>query len=287
MHRPHTYSQPDPGLRLPANRYGAFSKNKMKILGVCFIIVLISCSNLSNEAEGKISNQTNSEKNKESNSDSTFQDFILQFGFDYKFQQQRILFPIVVEKFGIKTTVEKGSWKNDRLFVDLEAITDVSNGIRVNENSIERIFSWTNVKSGARKNYYFKKQSGEWFLFKIEYEKYLIPKNGEDFYLFLSRFCTDSVFQKQRIQFPLDVKCLDDDYNEKQEKRIEDKWRFRGFYYECDSIATLFYDFNRTFEDTDDRILEINGVENGVDIKCTFKRLKNHWVLIKLEDYST
>ena len=80
---------------------------------------------------------------------------------------------------------------------------------------------------------------------------------------------------------------LDDDFNEVKENRPSENWRYQGLYYQCDSIATIYYDFRRSFEDTDIRILNINGVENGINVAYTFKRIDNQWFMIKYEDYST
>jgi hypothetical protein len=260
----------------------------MRYLGFILMILLISCASRTDAP--KVDSDTKSQEaivENNSQPDSTFNDFILQFGFNPDFQKLRIKFPLEFVNLGIKSVITEHSWVNDRLYVDLEAITDISNGLKVNDKSNERVFSWIKTQSGISKNYYFKRDKDQWFLLKIEIRKDLVDQNKEDFYSFLGKFCKDSVFQKQRIIFPLDMTYLDGDFNEVKENRIQEKWRYSGFYYNCDSIAILYYDFQRTFKDTDQRILIIQGVENGISSQFTFKRINDKWVMIKYEDYST
>ncbi len=260
----------------------------MRYLGLILMILLISCASRTDSPKVD-SNSNGQEAIIENNSqpDSTFNDFILQFGYNPDFQKLRIRFPLEFVNLETKSVITENSWINDRLYVDLEAITDVSNGLKVNDKSNERVFSWIKTQSGTSKNYYFKKDKGHWYLFKIEISKDLVDQNKEDFYSFIGKFCKDSVFQKQRIHFPLDMNYLDDDFNEVKENWTQEKWKFSRFYYDCDSIATLYYDFQRTFKDTDLRILIIQGFNNGINAQFTFERINAIWVMTKYEDYST
>ena len=245
----------------------------MRYLVLIIMILLISCACRTDSS--KVDSDTNAQEaiiEDDSQPDSTFNDFILQFGFNSDFQ---------------KSVITENTWINDRLYVDLEAITDISNGLKVNDKSNERVFSWIKTQSGISKNYYFKRDKDQWFLLKIEIIKDLVDENKEDFCSFLGKFCKDSVFQKQRIHFPLDMNYLDDDFNEVKENWTQEKWKFSRFYYNCDSIATLYYDFQRTFKDTDLRILIIQGFNNGINAQYTFKRINDIWIMIKYEDYST
>jgi hypothetical protein len=260
----------------------------MKYFEIILLFLLISCSSRSNfnKTESDLKS-TDSLSLEYSIPDSSFHDFILQFGFNPDFQKLRIKFPLEFVNFESKTLISADKWINDRLYVVLESISDISNGLKVNEKSDERVFTWTHTDSHISKNYYFKKKDQLWYLLKIAIIRDSIDIDQEDFYSFLGKFCNDSIFQKQRIFFPLDMTYLDDDYNEVNESLPQDKWKFQGFYYDCDSVATLFYNFNKDIKDTDERILMIHGVENGISAQYTFKRVNKNWILIKHEDYST
>jgi hypothetical protein len=260
----------------------------MKYLVIILLTLFIGCSNRPKNVN-KLSNVPSNESYTEDSfkPDSSFDSFVMLFGFNPEFQKQRIKFPLEFINLNSKSKISADSWICDRLFVDLASITNVANGLETNVNSNERVFSWNYTKSGINKNYYFSKIKNKWFLIKIAILKDSIDPSKEDFYSFLSKFCKDSIFQKQRIKFPVEMVYLDNDFKEVKENREQEKWKFTRIYQSCDSIATTYFDFLRTFKDTDIRILEIEGVENGIAGQITFKRINNEWVMIKIEDYST
>jgi hypothetical protein len=225
------------------------------------------------------------EKNIDAN--ANFNDFAYQFGFNSDFQKSRIKFPLEYDNLGNITSVKENKWNPDRLYSNQEAFTEIGNGLNKKEKSNERVFSWIKLKTGISKNYYFKKENDHWFLTKIDVKKEPVAADKENFYMFLSKFCSDSVFQKKHIKFPVDMTFLDEDFNEINEEGNAEDWSYTNFNYNSDSISTMYYDFNRTFENTDTRTLEINGVENGINVQLTFKKVRNKWLLIRFEDYST
>lgn len=260
----------------------------MRYIGIVSMIFLISCSGQTNSK--KVDSATIVQEaivEYTTEPDSDFNDFILHFGFNPDFQKSRIKFPLNYVDLEAESQIKEDSWIHDPLYVGLEAITDISNGIKLNNKSKERVFSWIKTESRISKNYYFKMEKDQWFLFKIDIRKDSVDNNKEDFISFLGHFCKDSIFQKQRIEFPLNMTFLDNDYNEVKESWNQEQWQFTSFYYDCDSIAILYYDSNRSFKDTDYRILYINGVENGINAKFTFERIGSKWVMTKYEDYST
>ena len=90
-----------------------------------------------------------------------------------------------------------------------------------------------------------------------------------------------------RIYYPLDLTTLDDDYNEIKKTVNKENWTFTNLYYDCDSISMLYYDFDRTFKDTDTRTLIIHGIENGINAQSSFKRIDNKWMMTEYVDIST
>jgi hypothetical protein len=260
----------------------------MKYLGFILLTLLISCTNRtkSNKTISE-SEEIDSLTHEYLRPDTDFNDFILQFGFNPDFQKLRIKFPLSYSSLESNIEIPSNNWHHEKLYVELEAITDVSNGSKPNEKSNERVFSWVNTNSHISKNYYFRKEKGLWYLVKIDLKAYSQSNDNEDFFKYLGSFCKDSVFQKQRISFPLNMTTLDGDFNEIHEEITQEKWRFTRFYYNCDSISVFYYDFNRDFKDTDERRLFIHGVENGINALFTFKRINKIWMMIKYEDYST
>lgn len=260
----------------------------MRYLSFIILTLLISCTGPTKSP--KVDSDSNGQETIleiDSQPDQTFNDFILRFGFNPEFQKLRTKFPLEFVNLESKSLITKNSWTHDKLFVELEAVTDISNGLKIDDKSDERVFSWIKTQSGTSKNYYFKRDNDQWFLLRIKIIKDSVDENKEDFYSFLGKFCKDSVFQKQRIHFPLDMNYLDDDYNTVKENWNQEKWKFSRIYYYCDSISNLYYDFQRTFKDTDQRILIIQGVENGINEQLTFERINGLWIMTKYENYST
>lgn len=260
----------------------------MKYLLFLSVILLYSCTYSNDTKENQIQKTiANTSLDEFAHVDSSFYEFLINFGFNESLQKNRIKFPLEYEEAGIKSFLASNTWKHDRLFVDLEAITEISDGLEEKGEASEKIFSWVNTQTLFSRNYYFKKQKGKWRLVKVALIKEKVYDNGENFYSFLGKFCKDSIFQKQRINYPLDMTTLDNDYNEKREYIKSDKWRFSSFYYGCDSISNLYNSFNPSFSTPNKRILLIHGVENGINAQFTFKKISGKWLLVKYEDYST
>ena len=260
----------------------------MKHFAVFLLIFLTGCHNRSESPSSEsITEPINPIENYVAVIDSTFNDFIAYFGYKPEVQKSRTKFPIECDSLGVIFNIQKDSWINDRLFFDLESTTFISNGLENDEKSIERVFTWINTQTGICNNYYFKKDQTKWYLVKKSITNELSVQDKEDFYSFLSRFCSDSIFQKQRVSFPIDITYLDDDFNSITVTRNDKEWKFQGFYFNSDSLAIYFYDFQRTFKDTDDRVLDTRGNDNGISARITFKRIGNKWFLTRLEDHST
>jgi hypothetical protein len=260
----------------------------MKHLLLISLICFSSCQHKSESRKSEsVANSIELKENYVPVVGPSFEDFITDFGFNSDLQKSRIIFPIEYDSLDVKNYIKSESWRNDRLFVDLESITFISNGIAKKEESRDRVFTWINTQTGISKNYYFKNDSSEWHLVKISIIKEPIDQEKEDFYSFLCKFCKDSTFQKQRINITIDITYLDDDFNAITVTRNNKDWKPIGFYFKQDSLATTYYDFQRTLDDTNDRILDTKGNGNGISARLTFKRIGNKWVLIKFEDHST
>jgi hypothetical protein len=260
----------------------------MKYVIFLSLFLLYSCSSSNETKEVKAPNVVaEASIDMFAHIDTSFWDFAVNFGFNEDLQKQRVMFPLEYEELGVSSLIDSSRWKHDRLFVDLEAITEISNGLKENNRTTEKVFTWIDTQTSISRNYYFKKRKGKWHLYKISSIKENGIDNEEDFYSFLGNFCKDSIFQKQRIKFPLDMTTLDNDYNDRREFIKSDQWRFTSLYYECDSISTTFDDFDRSFKNTNQRILIIHGVENGINAHFTFEKDSGKWIMTKYEDHST
>jgi hypothetical protein len=260
----------------------------MKHLVIILSILLTSCLNRSEPRKSdSVTKSLEINENSIVVSDTIFGNFIAEFGFNPDLQKSRISFPLDYDSLGIKTSVEKDKWINDRLFVDRESITYISNELENDESSMERVFSWINTQTQISKNYYFKKNNSKWYLVQISIIRETPDQNNENFYSFLSSFCQDSIFQKQRVQFPIKITTLNDDFEPVNITITEKEWKFTGFYFNSDKLAVIYYDFLRTFKDTDVRILNTRGNGNGISATIKFQKIGNKWFMTRLNDQST
>lgn len=109
----------------------------------------------------------------------------------------------------------------------------------------------------------------------------------ESFNKFIIRFVQDTVFQKERIVFPLTCVTWDLEVDDEHVFFVEkNKWKHDKLFYDEESDAYyIFYDnFDCEFRDTDEMVFRWYGLTD-MDVKYFFKRINNLWYLIKLKNY--
>jgi len=124
-------------------------------------------------------------------------------------------------------------------------------------------------------------------LFSQENKKIDREKVHENFDDFLEKFATDSLFQTERIKFPVEVVTLDDDFNEITKKVSKSNWKMDYIFYGGEKVVQIYDNFKSEIKDTDERLLHWHGIDNGISILYYFKRIDGLWYLIKFEDTST
>lgn len=113
----------------------------------------------------------------------------------------------------------------------------------------------------------------------------------EKFREFLGNFSGDTMFQLNRIQFPLQIVLLDENYTNYVHKKIDKKdWIHENIYFSlsCNEIfPQVYYDFEMDSEQSPERVVAWRGIDNGIAIFYYFKLIGGKWFLVKKEDYST
>ncbi|MFN0201380.1 MAG: DUF4348 domain-containing protein [Bacteroidia bacterium] len=209
--------------------------------------------------------------------------FVYQFGYRQDFQHTRVKYPLVYDSLNVKLLKDSKKWSYDKLFTDEQAIGILSDGLSKGNVVKEYVFSWIYAGQKLIKHYYFTKQEDKWLLTNVVLQKPETTPVKEDLYAFLNKLCSDSLFQKTRVQFPLEMLTLGENNEVIRKKVTSDKWRYLGFYYKCDSLPIL----RKNEAIGDECILTIQGVENGILEICKFKIIKNKWFLVGYEDVST
>lgn len=116
-----------------------------------------------------------------------------------------------------------------------------------------------------------------------------IVSQNENFENFIVKFSQDSIFQINRIIFPL--KYITWDYSSDKEITVQiekSKYKFDKLYYSLQYSSeayTIFYDnFDCKFRDTDEMVFRWRGFTD-MDRRYYFKRIDNKWFLVKILDY--
>jgi hypothetical protein len=111
-----------------------------------------------------------------------------------------------------------------------------------------------------------------------------IPSNvDENFKIFITYFSNDSAFQLSRIQFPLKVKELDDDF-ELAERTIQ-SINFRRMNFGRDKLVN---NYSQNIKVKGEKaVIEIRGIENGITADYYFENINGKWFLTTWTNSST
>ena len=110
-------------------------------------------------------------------------------------------------------------------------------------------------------------------------------KGKEDFDDFIYKFISDSLYQLDRIKFPLKSQHWYSD--EVDSTRIErDNWKTVRLFWGEQYRPQIYDNFKREMRDTDERLFCWEGIENGINVEYRFNRIKGLWYLTEFNDFS-
>lgn len=110
-------------------------------------------------------------------------------------------------------------------------------------------------------------------------------KAEEDFDDFIYKFISDSLYQLDRIKFPL--KSQQWDLEEVDSTRIErNNWKTVRLFWGEQYRPQVYDNFKREMRDTDERLFCWEGIENGINVEYRFSRIMGRWYLTEFTDLS-
>ncbi len=114
-----------------------------------------------------------------------------------------------------------------------------------------------------------------------------IEQPDDTFEEFFQKFKQDSVFQINRIRFPLKITIIDITENVSQDWMQQQEWNYLDFHYD-ESFADRKIDAytQEILINPDSTLLKYRGVDNGIYINYVFYLIDEKWTLISFEDYS-
>lgn len=120
-------------------------------------------------------------------------------------------------------------------------------------------------------------------LSKLDTLQKITGAKKEDFNDFIYKFISDSLFQLDRIQFPL-RSALADSEDFGTIKKTD--WKIVRLFGTEEYKAQLYDNFKGQLRDTDERLFCWEGVENGVNVQYWFRRIDGLWYLTGYMDFS-
>ncbi len=216
--------------------------------------------------------------------EESFMQFFSDFMFDQNFQKNRIIFPININDSIIES---KNKWNYNRFYMAksfmpiLHADTTTYFDKDVSVNVLK--MSIISLENHITENYNFKRMQEGWKLINMQTQNIYSIKDVK-FLKFLTRFSSDSIYQKEHVAFPLPDYHVDydNDYETIYDSTEIANWSYLDLNISLQQLMTLNLN-----EESNYRTIFFRGIENGIYVQYTFMKLENEWKLVKLEDYST
>lgn len=223
--------------------------------------------------------------------DELFDDFIFNYALDDALQRQRTIFPLPYYNVNTSSKIEERFWKHDYLFTkdsyytllfDREEDMDMVGDTTLNSVQVE----WLFLKRRMMKKYYFERKKGMWMLEAINLRQIRSGEN-EDFVSFYARFATDSLYQSRHVSDPLQFVTIDpdDEFSILETTLSKNQWYAFGPMLPANKLSNINYG-QRNEDDSNSKILKVNGIGNGFSNIFYFRKRAGQWELYKYEDTS-
>ena len=108
----------------------------------------------------------------------------------------------------------------------------------------------------------------------------------ENFEDFVYKFIADSLFQLDRIKFPLKSSVQTDIENADTTAIKKADWKIVRLFGREEYRPQIYDNFKREMRDTDERMFCWEGNENGIYVEYKFQRFSGLWYLIEYNDFS-
>lgn len=218
--------------------------------------------------------------------DELFDDFIFNFAANRRLQLERISFPLLVNSGEKKDSLQRSQWQMEHFFMrqdyytlifdspeEMEQVKDTS----LQEAVVEKIF----LDKSFVRQYLFSRKSGRWMLCEIRNQT--LPRNpNAAFLMFYQQFVTDSLFQRESLaeQIEFSGPDPDDDFQQIEGVITPDFWDAFAPEFPQRMLYNIVY--GRQKAATDQKILVLRGIANGLEVEVTFQLRHGHWKLTKL-----
>ena len=220
--------------------------------------------------------------------DELFDDFIFNFAANKKLQMKRIKFPLKVVNGKTEKLLEKGQWKMEHFFMNqgyytlifdnrkqMKLVKDTS----INNVVVEKIY----LKKKKVKQYIFNRINGQWMLVEVNTGA-MYQNNNASFLNFYQKFATDSTYQAHHLNSPIHFNGPDpdDDFSTMSGDIQPETWP--AFAPELPSGFIYNIMYGQKYTQSNQKILVMRGIANGMEMELTFVRRGKKWLLTRLSE---
>lgn len=220
--------------------------------------------------------------------DELFDDFIFNFAANRSLQMKRIKFPLKVVNGSQEKTLTKGQWKMEHFFMNQGYYTLIFDNRRqmtlvkdtsVNNVIVEKIY----LKKKKVKQYVFDRINGQWMLVEVNTGA-MYQNNNASFLSFYQKFATDSAYQARHLNNPIHFSGPDpdDDFSTMNGDIAPETWP--AFAPELPSGFIYNIMYGQKYTQSNQKILVMRGIANGMEMELTFVRRGKEWLLTRLSE---
>lgn len=224
--------------------------------------------------------------------DELFDDFIWNFTSNEKLQRRRIGFPLPIVTAEGTQLIDKDDWEYDLLISEEPTYTLVFDNEdeldKEGDTSLESAeVEWVYLDTKMRQRYFFNRNHGAWELDSISLMPLPSGDKDEGFVDFYRSFATDSIYQLEHITNPIGFVTLDpdDEFSILETTMGISQWF--AFRPELPKDRLTNINYGQANDDLSrQKILKVNGFEDGSSIILYFRKRGNEWEMYKFEDTS-
>lgn len=221
--------------------------------------------------------------------DELFDDFFFNFASDSRFQRERVANHLGYRDGEDEEHVPADSWRLLNRFEEQEFYTviyeraqdlELQKDTAVNAVSVE----WVSLVDGLVDRFNFHRLNGKWSLIEIVKEPLSQIPNGS-FLQFYSQFVADSSFQHSAIYQPLKLVLTpesDGDEEQVEELTVEDWFEMKNDLPMPDE-SLVNIDYGQTCISDNRKVLLMEGVGNGLQMKFLFNKINGEWKLMQID----
>lgn len=220
--------------------------------------------------------------------DQNFDDFFYSFVSDETFQKQRVHFPLHCTS-AEGSDLSESEWDAEQRFASQEiycVLFDREKDFEIQKDTSLREVnvSWVSLTQGRFQTFRFVRPHKQWRLEDFNMGQ-LSRSRQAHFLQFYSHFVADSVFQMERVEFPLRLVVQPEDGSEEIETQLSpEEWaEYRSELPLPTHVMTLI-DYGQASLSENRKILMMEALSSGYSITFKFDRTNEAWKLYQVEN---